>query len=471
MNSTKKTILPIALLIAMIFGITYMSQFTATTKNPIESEQIETELPLKTGSAELKFDPFAPDHLWYHRFFAGNFEVGTDGRANRIGFFIQNPRKSPVRLTALTPSCSTCTSARAAAIPAEALRNYRQHVAATGLPMPRPLAGDLITALAWAELQTKLRWHEFAFNDHSNFFELSGSTESDGESWGIVELGFKVDSVASPGAKAAFFDVYDVRGNKLAPEPFPFMVHFGGRDAMEVNATDFRLSELSESNPVHGVEVYCVSATRDQLPPPVAAAEGNDAHVVIGKPIPLGPEELLTISRSVSAKAQASGVNTLVQFRSGYRIQVVVHREANGKALDIGPYEKIVNISAGPGVVLQKPIRIHLHGDTVGAVRLEGVNKVDFGSYNGDFLQKKEVRIWTERKGIELEIDPKLCEPSFLKPAIGKPESIADRTYWTLSVQIPAREGKRPPWEGFIYLRSKGEKPFNLRIPVSGHGR
>jgi hypothetical protein len=468
MNSTMKTALPIGLVVLMVFGVTFMSQFTAPPAARIDDDEPETELPLKTGSAELRYDPMPPPNLWYHRFFPGNFEVGSDGTDNRFGFIIRNARRSSVFLAALTPSCSTCTSARAAVFPADALNSYFQTVAAGTMPSAMPI-GDLTTAIAWASLRQKIVWHEFTFNDPANKFELPGATEQ-GETWGLLELGFKVTTAGTPSVKSAFFDLYNSKGEKLSIDPFPFSVMFGGRDAQEVFTTDFRLPELSDANPAHAFEVICVSATRSSLPPPTLSANG-DPHIVITKPIPLGAEELQALSRAASARAQSGGVPTLVSYKCGYRIQAMMHRDANGKSLDVGPYERTLVLGAGPGVVIQKPPRLHVRGEVVGAVRLEGASAIEFGSYNGDFAQKKEVRLWTERKGIELEVDPKLSDPNFLKATVGPPVAIADRTYWTLTVQIAAKEGKRPPWEGSIFLKAKGEKPFNIRIQTTGHGR
>lgn len=468
MNSTMKTALPIGLVVLMVFGITFMSQFTADAPPAVQTAEVDTTLPLVVGSADVMFDPSpaAPPH---YRFFPGYYEVGTDGSDNRVGFVIRNPRASSVFLTARMPSCSTCTSARAAAIPAGALRNYFQHVAVGALWSPFP-AGDLLSGIAWAQTRPKFAWHEFAFNDSSNRFELPGATD-DGESWGLLELGFKMAAAGTPTAKQAAFDVFDSRGNRLAPDPYPFTVMVGGREAQEVNITDYALQSLTEANPEHAFEILCVSVTRDRLPPPTLSVGDGDPHVAVSKPIPMGEEELMSASRVASLQTQAGGVNALVKFRSGYRIQGTVRREAGGRTMDMGPYEKFLFVAAGPGIVIQKAARVRIHGEVVGAIRLEGTNKIDFGTYDGNFLQKKEIRVWTDRKGLELEVVANLCDPSFLKPTLAKPTSEADRTYWTLNVQIPAKEGKRPPWEGFVYLRSKGEKPLNIRIQVSGHGR
>lgn len=468
MNSTLKTALPIGLVVLMVFGITFMSQFTAPAPPAVDRDEEQLALPLIVGNAEVKHDPVptAPAH---DRFFTGNFEVGTDETRNRVGFVVRNARPTNVFLTALPPSCAACTSARGAAIPAPVLRNYFQHVAAGSLWSPYPTF-DLVSAVAWAQARPKLAWHEFVFDDKSSKFELPGATAADGEAWGLIELGFKMSTATAPSPKHAAFDVLDSAGNKLSP-PYPFTVVVGGREAQEIHYPEFEVPELSDTSTAHNFEFICISATRTELPPPTVSVEGNDPHIALAKPIPLNARELDLVSRVASAKPQSGGGLVPIQYLSGYRIPGSIQKDAGGRSIDLGPYEKNLFIGAGPGIVLQKPTRVKLHGSVVGAIRLEGINKIDFGSYDGNFVQKKDARLWTERKGLELEIVPELCSPNFLKVALAKPTFEADRTYWSLAVSIPAKEGRSPPWDGFIYLRSKGEKPLNIRIQVSGHGR
>ncbi len=469
MNSTLKTALPIGLVVLMVFGITFMSQFTPQSGPVAEQNEVETIPPLIVGSAEILYDP-SPGAPAHHRFFPGNFEVGTGDSVNRVGFIIRNARPESVFLAALTPSCTLCTSARAAAIPAPELKNYFQHVSAGSLFLTTG-GMDLVSAVAWAETHPKLKWHTFAFNDTRNKFELPGATAEYGESWGIIELGFKMANVGAPLPKYAAFDLYDANNNKLSAQPFPFSVTVGGRAPQEINTSEVSIPELSETVSEHPFEVFCLSTTRQILPMPVVSVGGNDPHVMIAKPVPMNEVELERFSLSASSLPGPEGRPTTVNFLSGYRITGFVKRDANGKSIDLGPYQKEIYIGGGPGVVLEKPSRVQLTGNVVGAIRLERTDKIEFGSYDGNFLQKKEIRLWTERKNMDLEVVTELCDPSFLKPSLSAPSQEADRTYWTLNVQIPAREGRRPPWQGFIYLRSKGDKSLTIRIQVSGHGR
>ena len=231
------------------------------------------------------------------------------------------------------------------------------------------------------------------------------------------------------------------------------------------------MQDLTETVAEQPYDIFCVSATRANLPPPTVNVPGADPHVTVAKPVPLNGIELELASRIASSLQQPGGNPSPVHFLSGYRIAGTVRRDAGDRTLDLGPYEKDLYVGAGPGIVLLKPARVRFHGNVIGAIRLEGTNKIEFATYDGNFPIKKELRLWAERKGLELEVVPELCSPSFLKLVLAKPTVEADRTYWSLAVSIPAKEGRSPPWEGYVYLRSKGEKPLNIRIQVSGHGR
>lgn len=459
MNSTLKTVLPIVLVVLMVFGVTFMSQFTADPPPKPAAADGDNAAPIEVGNSER---------------YLGYFEVGTTAKQNRVGFVIRNARPSGVALTALTPSCSVCTAADAAVLPADAFADYLRQSAAGAMWAPAP-TGNLLSAVAWLQLRQKLTWHHFEFANPNNRLELPPASPDAGQTWALLELGFDMKDVAAPKARAAYFDVYDAKGQKLLQQPFTFSVVAGGREAMELVQSDFNVGTLTDSHPDQVVEVLCVSALREDLPKPVVAVVNADPHVIVSDPEPLDRDRLDALSiKASTGPASARGEQAPpIYYTSGYSYRVTASRDAKGKSLDVGPFEKELFLDARPGsgITLQRPLRVHLHGTVVGAVQLEGVSKIDFGSYDSAFVQKKDVRLWTEKKGVELEVLDKQTEPNFLKVTLGPPTAEAGRTYWAMTVQIPAREGKRPPWDGLIHLRTKGENPVTVKVQVTGHGR
>lgn len=456
MNSTLKTALPIVLVVLMVFGVTFMSQFTAPQKAKDDGGPADLPPPLEVPLAER---------------YAGYFEIGTTGRENRVAFMIRNARETPVYLTALTPSCALCTSASAAVIPPEVIRPCVDKTL-PGLLTPLLPTNAILSAAAWTQARTQLKWHAFEFSNASNKFELPAAAPHTGPAWAVLELGFDMKDAGAPAPRKAYFDVYDAQGQKLLPQPFTFTVYSGGREVQELTTTEFHVGTLTEGNPAQTFEVQCISALRDDLPPPAVAVGNNDPYVTVGPPQPLSAETLQNLSRAASAPATAGAQPPPpIYYRSGYRIPITVNREAGGKPMDVGAFDKEVFVSGGPGVTLKKPLRAHVQGSVAGIIQLENVTKIDFGSYDSNFAQKKEVRLWTDKPGVELEALPEQTVPTFLKAALGPPTSAAGRTYWPLTVQIPTKEGRQPPWDGIVYLRTKGPTPVTIRVQVSGHGR
>jgi hypothetical protein len=467
MKSTLKTALPIVLVVLMVFGITFMSQFTTEPPKPSgdgADSAISSLQPLVAGSAVRVFDPNSVDAV--NRVFTGYFEVGSSEDQNRVSFFIRNQRPTPVRLSALTPSCTACTAARAAAIPNDLFQQYLFQTAISNLwgIQPKP---QLDTAVAWQQLYGQLKWHGFAFNELSNQFELPAAPPiPEAEQWGLLELAFSIKSAGQAQPKNAWFKLLDTQNRLIQPKPFEFTVVCGAREPIELASYDYQLGELSASLPSQSSDIICLSATREVIPPPVLSVSENDPYVKLSTPQALTAKELLSLSQESSMKNKS-----MISYRSGYRQRFTVNRDADGKSMDVGPYEKGLSVIGGEGVILTKPYRVKLSGTVIGFLRLEKGSSIDFGTYDSNFLVKKDVRLWTDRKDVELEIQPELCQPTFLKLTLSKPSIEADRTYWSLSLQIPEKEGRRPPWDGYIYLRTKEKVPTTIRIPVAGHGR
>jgi hypothetical protein len=466
MKSFLKTVLPIVIMGAIIFGVTFMSQFTMTDKQKDDAKDASGNQthPLLAGNTERKFDPLNEEPI--NRLFNCFFEVGTPDERNRVGFIIRNPRTQPLRMSALVPSCTACTAARAAVIPPKALDDYVTQVAMSSLWSPIPIP-SLVPDVAWRNLHKSLTWHTFQFGNAANRFELPAAPSgAEAEQWGLMELGFHMAGPTSLGDKKASFTLSDEKGQLVQAGPFLFTVWCAGREVFEVPFSDFNIGELSTSLPTQTVDAYCLSTTRDNMPVPVMSVGNQDTHVKIGTPVKMTEVELARVSAEGSAK-----LKTPLYFRCGYRIPLTVSREADGKAMDIGTFEKEIFFAGGEGVVLTKPHRAKINGTVVGLVRLEKGNSIELGTYDSNFALKRDVRLWADRKGVELELIPEKCSPSYLKLSLSKPTTEAERTYWTLSMHIPEREGRQPPWDGVITLSSKAPEVSTVRIQVTGHGR
>ena len=109
MNSTLKyTVLPLALVVVVVFGVTLISMGVGDQKaaDPIGAN---FNPPLYFTLTEMVYDPTSD--LVAKRTFPGYYEP-TGGKQIPVSFWFQNPHPVPVRVAILGRSCTSCSSAR-----------------------------------------------------------------------------------------------------------------------------------------------------------------------------------------------------------------------------------------------------------------------------------------------------------------------------------------------------------------------
>lgn len=464
-----RTAFPILLVVALVFGVTFITQFS-TTPPPATTAiggPTASGPAIEFPTAQVGYDPVpadpdtsAVDHA--NKRFVGFFELGTEN--NLVPFHFRVTRPEPVRLSALHPSCGKCTSARGAVVPQADLDNYQATTARGLLPSlafgPAP---DLLSALAWAEVYGKLNWHRFDFARPQDMMTVPAGSV-DRPTVGLIELAFKIGAVGKPSTVSAAFDLYDSDGKKVNTQPTVLNVMFAGREPFEVAPTLLDVGELAEGVEPKAFEVVAFSAVRDDFPPPTLGTVVPDPFLRVGPPVPLTAADRLRVAYQTSERAQYP-----IRVRSGYRYKIEVLRQADGKALDIGKLEREL-FAASP--TTQTTYRVAVVGTVSGLVRLEdGAAKIDFGSYQAEYEKKKSVTLLSDQPGLELELVPEQCNPRWVTFTLGPPVRDGNRTRWPVELYIKAKDGRYPPWEGTLFLRTKGPNPTNIRIPVTGHGR
>lgn len=465
MNSTMKTILPIGLVVALVFGVTFLSQFTSTPKPPandIGGGSDDLGPPLHVPYSLVYFNPSDPNIV--NQYYPGFYELHTEN--NWVGFPIGNRRPHELKIAAVKRSCSKCTGARAAVIPTEEFQTQLRTVAMGTLPCISPVP-DLLSGIAYVAMRSKLQWQTFDFDHPEKTFAIPAAANPGATSLALIELGFEIKAVGEPAPVVVYFDVLNDKSERMITEPLPFAVKFAGREVFEITPRDLDVGEFPDGTNQRSQDLLVYSIVRDfsNFPPPQIVIGNNDPHVTYDKGVPLTEVELdkLTLNLSNAFKYP-------IRIRSGYRFAIHTHREGGGKSLDIGPFEKEIHIGGSQGGN-DKTYRVGIKGTILGTIRLESGNKIDFERYDSDAGKKLRPRLWTDRTDLELEVVSEMCDPKFLKMELAASEIVLNRKYWTLNVQILPKEGRRPPWDGIVYLRTKGPNPINVRIPVSGHGR
>ena len=121
MNSTLKyTVLPLALVVLVVFGVTIIS-LGVGEQGKVRRTETGTMYspPLFFGLTNMSYNPTSDRPA--ERTFPAYYEP-TGGQQIPVSFWFQNPHPVPVRVAILGRSCTSCSSARLAVVPPESLR-------------------------------------------------------------------------------------------------------------------------------------------------------------------------------------------------------------------------------------------------------------------------------------------------------------------------------------------------------------
>lgn len=462
-----KTGLVVALLGAVVFGATVISQLSPKRDEPKPGVDPANPqpLPLVYTFSDLKYDPKADDTSYHHRLFRGFFEVGSGGSdtgsRNWTGFAMRNLRTSPAILSPLTPSCSKCTSARVTSVPDDAMQRYFSHVAA-GSAFSSPFAVNPLMMIGWADAIASRQWFHFDFTNPNGTFTIpAGSPQA--PTWVLLELDFKISQEGPPRKVHGFFDLFDSKKERLIPQPLDFNVVYAEREAFEVWPKAIAVGDMPEGTEPRTFDIYSISMTRDSFPPPSHLMNGDDGTVSLSPHVPMTPHECETLAYRLSVELKSP-----VRVRSGYRQTLSVRREKPGTVPECGDFEKIVDFGHEkfPGV----KNRLTLKGVVTGAVQIDGAAKIDLGDYNSAVAMTKQFRLTSEKTDLELELVPDRCGPAFVQLALGTPVVEFGRKTWPLTATIAEQQGRKN-WTGTLVVRTKGPNPAVFRFPMTGFGR
>ena len=212
MNSTLKVVLPLVLLVVVVSGVTLIS-LGVGDRPPTEEGSVQYSPPLYFALTEMAYDPTS-DSLAKRTF--PQFVEPTGGRQVPVSFWFYNPHPVPVRVAILRRSCTSCSAARLAVVPPEALRAVTARGAvAGGLSAPEH-PGDLIPPLAEPLLHS-LAWQDFNLERPDQAIEVPpGSAEA--PTWGVLQFGVVIAVV---GPKPLSVEVGLAAGdNPQVPMPF-----------------------------------------------------------------------------------------------------------------------------------------------------------------------------------------------------------------------------------------------------------
>jgi hypothetical protein len=226
--------------------------------------------------------------------------------------------------------------------------------------------------------------------------------------------------------------------------------------------------EVGELLPGNKRVFDCVvwSVTRDSVEFDVKLApldmSQSDGCFVIGPVKEVPAAELPTLAQTVGSGHAASVP------RSAYRFTITVFENWNGQQLDLGPFQRSIVVSGGPGI---EPIRIPVTGLVRGDIHVIGGDENDripLGSFRSDRGSSKTVSL-VGPKNVSLEFARVTTEAIKAKLEVG--EEREGRRSWKLIVEAPPEGFTGDLQNAAVILKVKTEeaKERFLRIPVTAN--
>jgi hypothetical protein len=510
LKSTLKIVVPVVALMAVIFGVTFISHYIPpedpkgggekgknepvlrffTSARHWDPADFHSELgvryrgmPLMAPSAQPT-DPELPFRFdIQNRIFPYFYELQSDtvGPKNSAIFWFENPHQKSVTMQLQGVSCGSCSAGRVAAIPPEVTRQLLQMSGISALPqglvtgLPVGMAGPA------ANLHPdRLQWEHHSFRDtpHASY-KVPAANNHDGWSpqWGILELQFSVGTLGpkQPPLTADFATVID--GTQQG-EINRFVIACEGVNPFELSTSLIDIGDISENSEPRKYEVVVYSTTRgpnrngpgemgDLRPPSVNVQGGERGQVVaMGEPVRVPEAELPFVAKQVLEKTKR-----YVRVESAYRYTLTVNPKLGESRIDIGLLDREIWFASTSG----ESRKLQIKGMVRGQVWLDdNLTEVSMQGYSLTQGESRQHRLITARPGVEVVVVRDECQPKELQITLEKdPQPPArDRGYYWLKVRMPGKtenpKAKAGTWSGEIVLEVKGPAPQRIRIPVKG---
>lgn len=490
LRSTLKILVPLVVLVGVVFGITLLMIYKpAETKDPTDGGDSQAvpggQSPLRFFTTARHYDPRpvwgddpVPVSLQDH-YFPGYFERNTE---TKTAFWFENRHEKPVLVQLKGVSCTSCSGGSLAPIPPESVRDILQTFAVTSLPQGLVSALPIGMALPWADAVPKLKWQSHKFSEKDWTFTVPAA-EGDKNpwsptQWGILDLNFNTGGKSQLDALFAS----QVQDSKLYGED-RFSIAFHIVNTFDIIPTTLDVGEFDLGPGAKPVtrDFIVHSATRGpgspfgDLPVPVCnirmpGGVGEPGKLIaIGTPTPLTAAECARVAASLPVPGGSSGGGGKARVAGAYLVPVKITPEAGDDRLEIGMLEREVWVTVNVPGATERQVRVT--GKVRGSVALSEGKEVALGSFKGEAgVTRSNIRITTDRPGMELAVVAGESRPDYLKATLKKLPDDPDRGYYELTVQVPPKRQFGSIQNGLVVLEIKGPKPQKIRIPVTGKG-
>ncbi|MFL5339720.1 MAG: hypothetical protein ACJ8F7_06085 [Gemmataceae bacterium] len=463
----------IVVLMAVVYGATYLTNYTTQTKKPDDGGAVP---PPPTASDPIVF-PGGKIAIWDKD--VENITEDQDAAKyarqveplseNQYDFKFYNPHADAASVKLTFTSC-TCTHVDLGVFPeADWAQWQRQHMLSAAASLTG--APPLLTALAAVKLHAHMRWTAMP--------DPKTASESDPG----VPVPAAVGGIPHPGVVRVHFRPKALSDDPQQPDRLRIRLktEAAGLVAIpELNVSYFAVPPLGSfpnkleipelgGNQKRAVEVLIWSTTRPKLEPMIEVKgpdpdDKDNPCFEIGPLVPLTPAELRILPKAIGRE------KSRLEALCGYRITVTVHESRNGRQLDMGPFSRRLELRADAA---SDPKGILITGLVLGEVKvLDGDerDRIPLGDFKVDRGASRVVTLATSNLDVDLAPEVTANEPS-ITAKLNPPEVIDGQKRWKLLVEIkPTSPGDLPQYTAIeLQVRVKGANTRKLRIPVAGH--
>lgn len=461
MKTLTRVILPLIVVVGLVFGIAYVTQYTDKSKPP--------DKPNDSGgdNAQRELLRFRELQANWNRFDSDSDGIGEEdqlplpkdvelGSKHHYDFWFNNPHDQPVSVTLRFKSC-TCASVMLGSISDQAWADWMRLRGISGLLANS--GGSLLGPLSGLTLLHSVQWEELAVSPEGRR-EVAPSRD---RKPGLLRVHFEAKEREERNITLGF-DVLQQMGELSGT--LKFSASFAVAPVVLIlPPTQIDVGDISPGGK-RQAEFLALSTTRDHFDASIkigpAEADAGNPCFEVSRPAPLSRAECAALP------AKLGGNFKNMKIKSGYRYVITVYENHSGRQLDLGPIARRIDVSVpGHGRVALIPLNGVVRGDVVvhGA---DDKGRIDFGSFKSEIGKQRTVKLSSVRKDFDLKIDHVTdsaiqCKLSALPDEEGK-------KHWNLHIEIPPYSiAGAIPTTTVVVIDTKGPNSRQLRVPIAGN--
>jgi len=266
MRSQLIFFLALAMFIALIFGVTVISQYagddtTLTPPTDAAAGPVILGSPLLFSTTEGIYRP--DDESITKRYFNAYHEVSS--QEVRIPFWFKNPYPVPVAVSVRGRSCTSCTAANLGVISADAMKRYILMNAMSSLPASPLLGVHPLGVMQLAMLlETDIERKMLDFEKPDQFLLVPAAADERNPTYGVFEMMIRVSGLGPKSVSALL--TMQTEGRAAVPQEF--RVSLAGMPPFDVEPRKIELGELRDGASSRTFDIFVFSATRDSANSP-----------------------------------------------------------------------------------------------------------------------------------------------------------------------------------------------------------